>query len=154
MNKCTNCNYTAKNDENVCPVCGSEMVSQEPVSNAKRITGMVLSAVGLHNAAFSVLSFFMSTAGAAVFLPSFLSLPCSIVGLILSLQCIKQGDNSPFSRLGKIFGIIGISAEVANAILTALTVTALILFYIAYIIFLFGIMILEASVTSGAYYYY
>ena len=153
MNKCTNCNYTAKNDEKTCPVCGSEMVAKNPISNAKRITGMVLSIVGLHNAAFSVLSFFMATAGAAVFLPSFLSLPCSIVGLILSLQCIKAGDDSQFSRLGRLFGILGISAEVLNAILSALAIAALILFYIAYFAFMFLMLGLDAAATAGAYYY-
>lgn len=152
MNKCTNCNYSAKNEEKVCPVCGSEMVAQAPISDAKRITGMVLSAVGLHNALFSVLSFFMTSAGAAVFLPSFLSLPCNIVGLILSLQCLKQGDDSPFSRLGRLFGILGIGAEVANAILTALTVAILIAFYIFYFLLIIGISVADAAMTSGAYY--
>lgn len=153
MNKCTNCNYTAKNDEKTCPICGSEMVSQAPVSNAKRITGMVLSAVGLHNAAFSVLSFFMVSAGSGVFLPSFISLPCSIVGLILSIQCIKAGDDSQFSRLGRLFGILGISAEIVNTVLTTIALVALILFYIAYLAFIFLIAGLDAAATAGAYYY-
>ena len=35
-------------------------------------------------------------------------LPLSIVGLSLSKKCIIAGDNSAFSRVGKILGLLGI----------------------------------------------
>ncbi len=36
------------------------------------------------------------------------SLPFSIIGLCLGSKCTNAGDTSVFSRLGKIFGLIGI----------------------------------------------
>ncbi len=92
--------------------CGT--APQPKVSKAKKIVGMGLSIGGFVFALIGLLygllfafidsytSIFMS-----VYLAAF-SIPLSAVGLSFSSAAKKAGDTSVFSRLGKIFGLLGI----------------------------------------------
>ena len=82
-------------------------------SLAFKIVGMGLSIAGF---IFAIIVSLASLAGfadpeSALAMPLVFSIfyaPFSIVGLIFSNKCRNAGDTSTFSRLGKIFGIIGI----------------------------------------------
>ena len=85
----------------------------EAPSKAKAITGMALSAAGL---LFAVMGFFdtlmsMGFDGAYALGMSIgfgiFSLPLSLVGLIMSSKARSNGDMSIFTKLGKIFGLVG-----------------------------------------------
>ena len=91
---------------------------QQPAapSKGKAITGMVLGIVGL---VFSVLGFFylmlFSATGPAeevgaimAFACGFFGFPLSLVSMILSNSSRNNGDTTVFSKLGKIFGLIGV----------------------------------------------
>lgn len=82
-------------------------------SLAMKIVGMALSIGGFF---FAFLAFFgsMSILGydeafSVAFVYSIFSLPLSIIGLIFSIKSSSQGDTSAFSKVGKIFGIIGLA---------------------------------------------
>ncbi len=84
-------------------------------SKAKAIVGMALSIAGFANAAVSLLYIFsfmaegLGDAALAFAIIMFLiTMPLSLVGLILSSKCRSAGDRSVFTKLGKIFGIVGI----------------------------------------------
>ncbi len=82
-------------------------------SLAMKIVGMALSIGGFF---FAFLAFFSSMsilgydeAFVMAFVYSIFSLPISIIGLIFSIKGSSQGDTSAFSKVGKIFGIIGLA---------------------------------------------
>lgn len=90
----------------------------EPVkkpSLAKKIVGMALSIESFIVSIISVLYAIIFTAldGTVGFTTALtfaiFDLPPAIIGLVMSLRCINQGDRSVMSRLGKIFGIIAIA---------------------------------------------
>ncbi len=88
-------------------------VSASKSSTAGKIVGMALSAVGLLN---HIIGFFYTTASmpdeelafAMALSFALICTPLSIVGLILSNKNNDGGNLAIFSRLGKIFGFIGI----------------------------------------------
>lgn len=114
MNNCPNCSYTTDSEAKFCPNCGSELVAEAapeaapvvesnstqaaPASNGKAITAMILSAAGM----------LCCVPGLSTFSFNLLALLLAIVGIILSNQCIKEGDTSSYSSLGKTFGKIAI----------------------------------------------
>jgi RNA polymerase subunit RPABC4/transcription elongation factor Spt4 len=114
MNKCINCTYTTENDEKFCPNCGSELVAEaapevapvvesnstqaKPAGNSKALTAMILSAAAM----------LCCVPGLGSFTFNLLALLLAIVGIILANQCIKEGDTSTYSSLGKTFGKIAI----------------------------------------------
>ncbi len=88
-------------------------VTEQKVPLGLKITGMVLSIVGLMFAFFTFIgtveSFDYGDAfsGAFVLTLFFGALP--IVGLVMSNKCRNDGDTSAFSKVGKILGIVGIA---------------------------------------------
>lgn len=84
-------------------------------SKAKAIVGMALGAAGLLFAVngFLYTMIFMAKDGgeaglAMALVFGFFSIPLSLVGLIMSAGTRKAGDTTIFSKLGKIFGLIGV----------------------------------------------
>ena len=138
MKICTKCNKTADDNMNFCTFCGNPLTTVQPEQEIKpntyytpqqnpyypaynlkkpplglKITAMVLSILGF---VYMIFGFLYTLIGlveedmafAMAFTFALFFLPLSIVGLSLSAKCINQGDTSTFSRLGKVFGIIGI----------------------------------------------
>lgn len=128
MYTCPYCNYQTETPSAFCPQCGANMsapqqpiyqqpIYQQPIyqqpfyqpevgSRGKKIAGMVLGIVGF---VMSILAFIYTVALADVELEaaivfgmmfSMISLPLSLVGMILS---IKSRMRAP----GKVFGLIG-----------------------------------------------
>lgn len=99
---------------NITPVYQPYTPPRPQVSKAKKIVGMALSIAGF---IFSLLALIygllygLIMGAAGVFMAFYLSafsLPLCAVGLAFSRSAINLGDTSAFSRLGKIFGLIGI----------------------------------------------
>lgn len=97
------------------PTCNYPQQPKAP-SKGKAVTGMALGIAGL---VFSVLGFFylmlFSAAGLAEeagvvlsFACGFFGFPLSLVSMILSNSSRSNGDTTVFSKLGKIFGLIGV----------------------------------------------
>ncbi len=131
MKICTNCrNVTNDDNMNFCPLCGAPLAALQPAPQPevnqfyaeenypKPSLGLKIAAMVLSITGFSCLflGFFYTLIGlteegvafgmALTF--SLFFLPLCIVGMVLSNKCQNAGDNSAFSRLGKIFGLIGI----------------------------------------------
>ena len=91
-------------------------------SKAKAIVGMALGAAGLF---FAVLGFFYTLAfvaidgafaiGMSIGFGIF-SMPLSLVGFIMSSKARNAGDRSVFTKLGKIFGLVGTIVSGVNLI--------------------------------------
>lgn len=83
-------------------------------SLAKKIVSMALSIAGFAMSIFDFLyvMIFLAEDGAFAFGFSFgfgiFCLPLGIVGLVMSNSCRNLGDESTFTRLGKIFGLIAV----------------------------------------------
>ena len=92
-------------------------------SKAKAIVGMALGAAGLF---FAVMGFFYTlmfvaidgafAIGMAIGFGIF-SMPLSLVGLIMSSKARNAGDISVFTKLGKIFGLVGTIVSGVNLII-------------------------------------
>lgn len=96
------------------------------VSMGKIIPGMILSIVG---AIISVFCFLASTSVVVddfsagfgfAFGYSLFSVPPCIVGLMLSVNSIKEGSTSKMCKAGRIVGIIGIGVCAAAILLTSI----------------------------------
>ena len=134
MKICTKCNKSFEDNMNFCAVCGSELTEFTPAPAAveaapcenevkkvglgAKIAAMVLSITGVELAPFSfiytyIYGLFSAAMGVGyvsliiAILCSVLMIP-SIIGFALSLKNIKNGDSSVFTKIGKIFGLIGI----------------------------------------------
>lgn len=91
-------------------------------SKAKAIVGMALGAAGLF---FAVMGFFYTLAfvaidgafaiGMSIGFGIF-SMPLSLVGFIMSSKARNAGDRSVFTKLGKIFGLVGTIVSGVNLI--------------------------------------
>ena len=84
-------------------------------SKAKAIVGMALGAAGLFSAVtgflYTMIGMAIDGGEAGLFMAiffGFFSIPLSLVGLIMSAGTRKAGDTTIFSKLGKIFGLIGV----------------------------------------------
>ena len=76
-------------------------------SKGKAIAGMV----------FGIASIVLSWAYGAGLIPA-------IVGLVLSSQCAKQGDQSAFTKTGKITSIIGLILSIVLGLIMILVIVA------------------------------
>ena len=138
MYTCSKCNYQTESEANFCPLCGNQLVKDEPVQPVQQVTysyqpapqpqyapnvqgphlamkivGMSLGITGFVFAFFAFI-YTMPLLGydEAIIMPfvfSFFSAPASIVGLIFSIKNANEGDTSAFSKVGKIFAIIGLA---------------------------------------------
>lgn len=131
MKICTNCrNVTSDDNMNFCALCGAPLTALQPAPQPeinqyypeqnfpKPSLGLKIAAMALSISGFSflILGFFYTLIGlveegmafgmAVAF--SLFFLPLCIVGMALSNKCQNAGDNSAFSRVGKILGLIGI----------------------------------------------
>ena len=117
------------NTQNTIPDANDTPEAPKP-SKAKAIVGMALSAAGFINAATGILyalGYMATETNEFTFMFTIImciiTLPLSLVGLILSSKSRKAGDLSIFTKLGRLFGILGI---IASAILLSLGIIALI----------------------------
>lgn len=110
MSEYTNCEQT---NVNTAPASQPFIPRPRKVNRATGIIGMVISSIGLY---FAVLGFiyvliYASLSGAFSFSAAIgcgiFSLPLSVVGYIFSRSSANSGNFSIFSRLGKLFGLIG-----------------------------------------------
>ncbi len=103
-------------------------------SLAFKIVGMGLSIGGfvlsIITAIYSTVALVEPPASFVVaFILSIFYLPFSIVGFVFSNKCINAGDTSTFSRLGKIFGLIGIIIYAASLFIGFLALLTSEVFY-------------------------
>jgi len=94
------------------------------VSKGKIIVGMILSITGLVFAGLGLLYTFIGLATGAVGVAlamaiafGIFSVPLSVVGLILSVGCLRDGAQSGMAKVGKILGLIGVIASGAMLLL-------------------------------------
>lgn len=117
MFKCPQCGYVFENYVQFCPCCGLRIVladnpAPKKVHLARKIVSMALSIgafvfaiiCSLYTFIFSIVDGDVGIALSIVY--SFMAVPPAIVGLVMSVGNIRNGDRSVFSRLGKIFGMI------------------------------------------------
>lgn len=99
-------------------------------SKAMAIVSMALAAAGLF---FSVFSFFYTIIFAMVDAAvgfgmsigfGFFSIPLSLVGFILAIKARNAGNTTVFSKLGKIFGLIGLILSAFSVFIGLICVAA------------------------------
>ena len=134
MKICTKCNKSFEDSMNFCTICGSELTEVAPIVEAveaapcenevkkvglgAKIAAMALSITGVELAPLLFIYTYMYGLFYALIGLGFLALIMavlfsmlmipSIIGFALSLKNKKHGDSSVFTKIGKIFGLIGI----------------------------------------------